>query len=73
VLKPVFVASVNPSAEAGRIKMTVDLPRELASDEAPTRLVKARGLLRSRAAEAFCYTKSPDPVFQVAGAREGRV
>jgi len=71
VLQQVFIASVDPGADPSRLEVTVDLPPELSPADALARLEKARGLLRSLAAEAICRKKVPDLIFRVAGPQEG--
>jgi ribosome-binding factor A len=65
VLQEVFISAVEPGADPTRLEVTVELPAGVSPADALARLQKARGLLRSLAAEAICRKKVPDLVFRV--------
>lgn len=70
VLQEVFISAVEPGADASQLEVTVELPAGAAASEVLERLQKARGLLRSLAAEAISRKKVPDLVFRVAKPEE---
>ena len=67
VLQQVWVASVDPAAEASRLVVTVSVPETVNPVEALARLEGARGLLRSIVAASIVRKKVPDLSFRVAG------
>lgn len=70
VLQQVFIAAVEPGADPSRLEVTVELSEGVSPADAMARLQKARGLLRSLAAEAISRKKVPDLVFKVARREE---
>ncbi|MBI3857823.1 MAG: ribosome-binding factor A [Planctomycetes bacterium] len=67
VLQELFISSVEPAADPSRLQVTVDLPPDVSPADALARLEKAKGLLRSLAAEAISRKKVPDLVFRLGG------
>ncbi len=65
VLQQLFVASVDPGADPSKLEVTVELPPELNPDDAMARLEKAKGLLRTMAAQAISRKKVPDLIFRI--------
>jgi ribosome-binding factor A len=65
LLQQVFIASVGPGADPSKLEVSVALPSEVSPADALARLEKARGLLRSLAAEAISRKKVPDLVFRL--------
>jgi ribosome-binding factor A len=66
VLQQIFIASVEPGADPSRLEVAVELPPDLDPLDAMARLERAKGLLRSLAAESISRKKVPDLVFRVA-------
>lgn len=66
VLQQLFVASVDPGADPSKLEVTVELPPELNPADAMAQLEKAKGLLRTIAAQAISRKKVPDLIFRVA-------
>jgi len=66
LLQQVFIASVGPGADPSKLEVAVELPRDVSPADALARLEKARGLLRSLAAQAISRKKVPDLVFRLA-------
>ena len=65
VLQEVFISAVEPGADPSRLEVTVALPEGVPPADVLERLQKARGLLRSLAAEAISRKKVPDLVFRL--------
>jgi ribosome-binding factor A len=70
ILQQVEVRSVDPSAEASRMIVTVSIPASVNPADALARLEGARGLLRSVVASAIHRKKVPDLAFRIAGPEE---
>lgn len=70
LLQQVWVESVQPSAESGRLVVTVSLPPAVDPAEALLRLEGARGRLRGIVAAAIVRKKVPDLSFRLAGPGE---
>lgn len=67
ILQQVWVSSVDPSAEAARLIVTVSVPESVNPVDALSRLEGARGLLRSIIATAIHRKKVPELSFRMAG------
>ena len=65
VLQQLFVASVDPAADPSKLEVTVDLPSDVDPAGALARLEKAKGLLRTLAAQAISRKKVPDLLFRL--------
>jgi ribosome-binding factor A len=66
VLQQVFIASVDPGADPSKLEVTVELPADIRPADAFAHLERAKGLLRSLAAQAISRKKVPDLVFRLA-------
>jgi ribosome-binding factor A len=66
VLQQVFVASVDPGSDPSKLEVTVDVPADLSPADVLARLERAKGLLRTLAAQAISRKKVPDLIFRLA-------
>jgi ribosome-binding factor A len=66
VLQQVFIASVDPGADPSKLEVTVAVPPDLSPADALARLERAKGLLRTLAAQAISRKKVPDLIFRLA-------
>jgi len=64
-LQQMFIASVDPGADASKLEVTVALPPDVSPVDAFARLEKAKGLLRTLVAQAISRKKVPDLIFRV--------
>jgi ribosome-binding factor A len=65
VLQQLFISSVDPGADPSKLEVTVELPPGLDPADALARLEKAKGLLRTMAAQAISRKKVPDLIFRL--------
>lgn len=70
LLQSLWVSSVDPSPDASRLAVTVEVPAGLSPAEALVRLEGARGLLRTFIAAAICRKRVPELLFRVSGPGE---
>jgi ribosome-binding factor A len=65
VLLDVWVCSVEPAPDAGRLAIVVEAPSRVSPDEVLTRLDKFAGLLRGEVASAITRKRVPTLTFRV--------